>query len=285
MDANDPRHGTNRGASQHSRDGEPPCDACRAAKSRYNKGRMLDAERGTAREVQLGEAAFAIVRRSPPGYLSELTGVSRCRLEEYRHGDAGQYVYRSSRDKILAAAPYAYWSYIGIQRRVQALITLGWTARTIGNQMGVAERSVVRITKAGTHLLRVKQEVSLKALPVYDELSMSFPPETTPHERMAATKSRNLATRNGWAPPLAWDDIDDPDAKPDLGKTFHAFDLARHDQLDPVVVERLLDGHTVRATQAERREAMRRWTTAGNSKRSLERMHGWKDGRYDARAS
>ena len=31
------RHGTNSGAARHAASGEPPCDACRAAKAEYDK--------------------------------------------------------------------------------------------------------------------------------------------------------------------------------------------------------------------------------------------------------
>jgi hypothetical protein len=49
---------------------------------------------------------------------------------------------------------------------------------------------------------------------VYERLAMRFPPETNRHEKAAAARARNLATRMGWPPPLAWDDIDNPDEKP-----------------------------------------------------------------------
>ncbi|HET7407348.1 MAG TPA: hypothetical protein VFJ21_09490 [Mycobacteriales bacterium] len=44
----DERHGTPYGASRHSKRGEPPCDACRAAKAEYDRRNRAIPER-TAR--------------------------------------------------------------------------------------------------------------------------------------------------------------------------------------------------------------------------------------------
>jgi hypothetical protein len=50
---------------------------------------------------------------------------------------------------------------------------------------------------------------------VYERLSMTLPPETTTAEKCDATRSRGIARRNGWLPPLAWNNIDDPSERPD----------------------------------------------------------------------
>jgi hypothetical protein len=43
---------------------------------------------------------------------------------------------------------------------------------------------------------------------IYDQLSMQIP------EGRYVARTRNHAERMGWPPPLAWDDIDDPDECP-----------------------------------------------------------------------
>ena len=82
----------------------------------------------------------------------------------------------------------------------------------------------------------------------------------------------------GYAPPLAWDDIDDPTEMP-RGLVNSRDD----DGIDPVVVDRLLAGERVRSTNAEKVEAMRRWTREGGSEKALCDMHGWRAGRYVTR--
>ena len=44
---------------------------------------------------------------------------------------------------------------------------------------------------------------------------MTIPEGETKQHRAGITRSRNYATRHGWLPPLAWDDIDDGLEKPE----------------------------------------------------------------------
>jgi hypothetical protein len=85
-------------------------------------------------------------------------------------------------------------------------------------------------------------------------------------------RARNLAARHGWLPPLAWDDIDDPNETPDFGADDY--------DVDPVVVRRLLEGQRIKATHAEKVAALAQWVADGNSKRELCDHHGWNDGRF-----
>jgi hypothetical protein len=153
----------------------------------------------------------------------------------------------------------------GTIRRLQALACLGYGGKQIGEQ-------VAKNLEWSRKLIRSQQITTTNAQLVadlYDRLSM------TPATHPLAGRIRRDSAEKGWAPPLAWDDdsIDDPSARPYGGRD-------RRDGVDEVVVERLLAGDHVRATKAEKDEAMRRWVAMGNSRASLARMHGWKDGRY-----
>ena len=115
-----------------------------------------------------------------------------------------------------------------------------------------------------------------KVSKVYDELSMTLPPERTRFERMDVTRTRNRARRLGYAPPLAWDNIDDPNERPKFGNRQKS-----RDEVDEAVVERFLSGEVgLRTNIAERREIARRWAAAGRSLAELERLTGWKPERY-----
>lgn len=151
---------------------------------------------------------------------------------------------------------------LGTQRRIRALMALGWTGRTIADHCGWKSAEAV------TEILKDRQFVFLataaKIASAYDEMSMRVGP---------SDKNRAEARKKGWAPPLAWDDIDN-DPAPNYG--------GQDQDVDPVVVMRLLQGDRVSATKAEREAAIERWVADGGSERELCRWHGWKTGRYSA---
>lgn len=159
---------------------------------------------------------------------------------------------------------------LGTQRRIQALMALGWTSTDIAAECGWAHRNyVMRILngqkgKPTTWVQRKTAEVFAAA---YDQLSMQIPPHAPRRAR-----TRAIAARKGYAPPLAWDDIDDPNETPTWG--------GRDSDLDPVIVMRLLEGRTVKANRAEREEAIRRWVEDGGTKTELCNIHGWAPDRY-----
>jgi hypothetical protein len=161
---------------------------------------------------------------------------------------------------------------IGARRRVEALQALGWALEDLSRHMGMSRAWLhVTINANKSGLIYRRNHDRIAAL--YDELSMTLPPESR-----CIVRQRNAARRKGLYPPLAWDDgsIDDPAARPRRGSSRPA----RKSDVDPVVVDRLIAGEHVKATQAERNEAMRRWLAMGRSEKSLCEMHGWKDGRY-----
>lgn len=150
---------------------------------------------------------------------------------------------------------------IGTQRRIRALMRLGWTGRHIADHCGWKSAEAV------TEILKDRRWVFLttaaKVSRAYDDMSMRIGP---------SEKNRRYAERMGWLPPLAWDDIDNDPEPP----------AALHDEpaVDPVVVMRLLEGQRVKATKAEKEAAMTQWVADGGSRNELARMHGWKPERY-----
>lgn len=100
----------------------------------------------------------------------------------------------------------------GTRRRLQALQAIGWSRTLLSAHLGAAPTKTGRLMRASRVLARNARAVA----EVYDRLWCQAPPESTREERGAATRARETAAANGWAPPLAWDDetIDDPDAVP-----------------------------------------------------------------------
>ncbi|MFA5898117.1 MAG: hypothetical protein WC829_03275 [Hyphomicrobium sp.] len=171
-----------------------------------------------------------------------------------RCGEMQKRVKRETAEKILRIRPHvelladgARIPARGAHRRVQALVTRGWSlskiARLIGmditNFSGLMRRDSVLV---GTHRAICE---------VYEDLWNSEPDRSTPAQEAAFSRSLAMAKRNGWAPPLAWDDID-LDSAPDFGTPADDFTI------DEQAVELACSGAHVRLHPVERREAVRR---------------------------
>jgi hypothetical protein len=151
---------------------------------------------------------------------------------------------------------------LGTQRRVQALRALGHSLRDICRAGGWADKSSLNYAMCAE---TITATTARRVATVYDQLCMTA--ATGPK----ANRMRLLAVRNGWPPPLAWDDIDH-DAAP-----AYADDEA---DVDWVAIERILGGQLVPTTAAERRAVVARWPSTGRPYNDLARLTGWKVERY-----
>lgn len=108
----------------------------------------------------------------------------------------------------------------GTLRRIEALQALGWSMATIGRRTGHSEYWAYVIRRHE----RVHESTAREISRVYEELSMTLPPET-----MYTARTRASARAKGYAPPLAWDDIDRDEAPAAMGgperKQWKAADL------------------------------------------------------------
>lgn len=141
----------------------------------------------------------------------------------------------------------------GTKRRIQALAWMGWPYRTIAHECGWRSAEAVGQTLRRTYVERATAQAVSAA---YERLSMRHGPSRLAHVRAAA---------KGWAPPLAWDDIDN-DPEP-VG-------AARIAVIDEAAVLRKMRGDTVRVTHEERREVVRRLHTQGLSDGQIARLTG-----------
>ena len=158
--------------------------------------------------------------------------------------------------RITDAAPSA--------RRIQALVALGWTYGQIGKWLDVSHDMPPKWAHQRGTVIRTS--VARRIAKTYEARSMTTPPTTTGRDRWRISYAQTTARRNGWLPPLAWDDID-------------AGILATPDPCDdhdPAVIERILGGDwRLPATPSERREVLRRWENSGRTARQLEALTGW----------
>lgn len=162
----------------------------------------------------------------------------------------------------------------GTVRRLRALYALGWTWDELGAHLGGGRNRAHRIAHERDTSRGVLRETAIKVAEMYEQLCMTRP------EGWIADRARGAARRNGWPPPLAWDNIDDPKEKP---RGFRAAKAPLSD-VDPVTVDRIVGGeYDLYATPAERVEVVRRWRADGRSLADLERKTGWNANRYRPR--
>jgi hypothetical protein len=126
---------------------------------------------------------------------------SACELSERR--------YRRRRQRRIIDGDLLSVPATGTLRRFQALMALGWRGPEIAKVAGVSINTLRSVGYHGSD--RVLADTARRVRDAYDQLSMTVP------EGPYANRTRLMAERRGWFPPLAWDDIDDPDAIPDLG--------------------------------------------------------------------
>jgi hypothetical protein len=98
---------------------------------------------------------------------------------------------------------------LGCQRRVRALQRLGWSLSAIAQEAGWNSPQALQYVMRSNSIYRESRD---RICEVFERLAMKIPPATS-----GSIRARNRAIRNGYAPPLAWDDIDDPDERPKLG--------------------------------------------------------------------
>jgi transcriptional regulator with XRE-family HTH domain len=154
---------------------------------------------------------------------AELAGVSTGSMSKLLYGGPGERppsrrIRPETEAAILAVRPSlevlgASVDATGTRRRLQALVTVGWSQAKLAARLGMLPSNF------GTIMYRRERVAAATARAVaalYDELWDQAPPESGHREKIAANRARNYARARGWAPPAAWDDdrIGDPAASP-----------------------------------------------------------------------
>lgn len=193
----DPRHGTTAGYRAHCR-----CDDCRAANTRYDKMRRLDALRGKPRAIPS----------------------------------------------------------VGTRRRIEALQWMGYSLQHIADESGwKSEQAVFRLTTREWLEARTAERIK----DTYERLAMVAGP---------SDRARARARRLDYAPPLAWDDIDNDPApiRADVGEGHP------EDRVDHAVVWRVLNRQPRprRLTRAESEEVVQILAAKGVGANEMERDYG-----------
>jgi hypothetical protein len=208
------------------------CTPCRTANRAYenNRQRMIlygrwrpYVDAGPAREHvrALREAGIGWKR------VAELAGLSTSVVSKLLYGGPGDrppakrlrpeteaaiLAVRPALDTFADSAPV---DATGTHRRVQALVWCGWSQARICARIGMLRSNFGAVLERE----QVTAATARAVRGLYDELWNQAPPESSHHEKAAASRARNYARARGWAPPAAWDDdeIDNPDASPAEG--------------------------------------------------------------------
>lgn len=197
------------------------CDDCRhahtatrrkARRTAYQDGRLVEsaATRKHLEALTLGQG-YSLTQ------VAEMSGVSLMTLYNLRTG-RHRHCSSTIHDAITGIrprrAPEGRIDATGAMRRLQALTVLGHSMATVSDVCGVNRWLLRQICRGDKATINVATHESVKR--AYDAMWATPAPEDTREQRTSASKAKEQAARNGWLPPLAWDDdrIDDPKYRP-----------------------------------------------------------------------
>ena len=148
----------------------------------------------------------------PPHGTKRRYSKAGCRCDECRRANTMWMKAYKLRKLQGIPAPQDRVDATGAHRRLGALHVLGWSTPAVAAHAQISVETLRDIFHR-SRIALVTHEAIARA---YDELWDRVPPETTHEQKISASLARGFAARNGWAPPLAWDDdkIDDPASRP-----------------------------------------------------------------------
>jgi transcriptional regulator with XRE-family HTH domain len=140
--------------------------------------------------------------------IAALAGVSISTVNRMLYPGLGaKRIRKESERRLLAVkidpSPNDAVDAIPAQRRVRALMAIGWTQQQLSKRSGISTALLNRVASGRKKMIRRYSEEKIVAL--FDEIGMI----PGPSERI-----RQYAMGKKWLPPLAWDDIDDLKERP-----------------------------------------------------------------------
>lgn len=203
------------------------CPDCKRANREAERVRSRNRLYGRSRLVEASTARAHVRSLMAEGMgwkrVASVGGVAPSTVSKLIYGrpsmsrPPSKQIERRTADRLLSVqftpAGGAIMSTVGTRRRLQALMTLGWS------QAELARRLDMRPSNLAPLLHGRRQTVSRTAdlvIVLYGRMWNCMPPTTTSSQRAGAARSRGYADQHRWAPPMAWDDddIDDPAAAP-----------------------------------------------------------------------
>lgn len=207
--------------------------------------RAVDAAEVQAHIDALVAAGWTLHMIAEEAKLSKST-VLGVRKRQWVQGPTAEAIFAVRLRRVLVAVPAGMVPVVGASRRVQALAWMGWSLQEQANRVGMYLQQVWQVAWAKQSAVTVATDQTFRDL--FEQLSATRGPSKRAH---------NAAVRKGWMPPLAWDDLDNPAERPNLGG----------DEVvaDEVTLERALQGEAVDLTDAERAAALLAGVAAGEA--------------------
>jgi len=169
------------------------------------------------------------------------------------------------RDLFMGAAPHTMVPVYATRRRIRALYALGYSRSQLDEHLAGLVQVRVLVEK-GRRVTRARNHRAVAEM--FDAIHM--------HPGSCARARTYALKHEGYAPPLAWDDIDDPAGAPESisepaddggdGRVVSPCDP--RELIDVVAIERAMAGERVVLTVAERHVAIVRMRHAGFSANS-----------------
>lgn len=210
-------HGTRTGYSTHG----CKCDRCRAKNTAEQRKTRRQQLYGTydrfvpAQDVRAAVQALedaGLTRRQ----VADAAGLTLYGLNVIMSGKTKrslkttlEQIQAVKPDPYLYGAPEARLDCTGAVRRLRALAAIGWTITDLANEIGIDRANLAKYMD-GTY-----RRMARYRLLIIRDMYERFWDQPKDNKR-----ALNYARKQGWHPPLAWDDdeIDSPSATPHLGK-------------------------------------------------------------------
>lgn len=246
---------------------------------RYHKRWRYERSQGLTRMAEAAPARLHIATCVGAGMsMSAIAAAAGVSVQVVWNLTRGQRTLkRTTEAKILAVTPGVtnaarpdctepFVPAIGTRRRIRALLAIGWRHSDITAAAG--RQSANSLHQQGRWVTKSLHDDFARA---YRELSGKPGPSEA---------SRRRASKLGYLGPLDWDDIDhDPDPLADNSHNGSR----RFEEVDPIVIERVLSGDwslAADANPAERSRIVAAWTERELPLAELERRTGWRADRY-----
>ena len=223
--------------------------ACVRVSTRYSKQLRIEHQRGHYRMTDATQTRHHIERLTAAGWtqrqIAHASGVEAASIHQiYVGAQARTANWRAARILAISIAPPPHDNrrvdITGSRRRLQALRVMGHRRYDLAAQLNITPDRVKHITSGHTRWVTPDEAATIARL--YRRLAMVPGP---------SQQTATLARKQGWHGPLAWEDIDNPDCKPETDGRPE-FQRRRKTSVDPGRVARLtLLGRTNEQIAAE----------------------------------
>lgn len=218
------------------------CDPCKAERRRVEKRFRVNRERGITSFVApaAAQAHLHLLHKTMAwDDMADATGLPLSSLNLIYAGRRTK-IRQETEAKILATAPRLSGTQLvdatGSTRRIQALLYVGHSLRTLAEACGTSRMRVHKLSLGSQEGIRREHADRIAA--TYKRLAFKPPVRTR-----FTVRTTNAAKARGWHGPLAWDGatIDDPKARPDVDEPYMPIPKGGRDSLRRHEIRHLLD--------------------------------------------